>query len=58
MGTDRQKLTSYHLTVRLCVVSSRMLVLWRSLTKNLKVSIRFRIGRLVFFALSICTRDD
>ena len=58
MEDDRQKLTSSHLTVRLCVVSRRMRASWRSLKRHIKVSIRFRIGRSVLFMLSICTRND
>lgn len=49
---DRQKLTSFHLTVRLYFVSGRMLKLWRSILRNIKVKIRVRILRLVLSRLA------
>ena len=59
MNNDRRHhLTSFHLTVRMCVVSRRIRAFWRSLTKGIKVVIRLRIGRVVFFVVRICSRND
>lgn len=58
MERDRQNSTSFRLTVRLCVVSSRMHAKRRSLTKHIKKLIRHWIIRFVLFVVSICTGNN
>jgi hypothetical protein len=55
---DRQNLTSFHLTVRLCVVSRQMHAIRRSLKCYIKVSIRLRVARFVLFIARICSGND
>jgi len=50
--------TGFHLTVQLCVVSSRMHDIRRSWRKRVMVLIRRWIIRLVLFIISILTRND
>lgn len=58
MEDDRRKMTSIHLTVRLCVVSRQMQATWRSSRERVAVRVRRRIIRFVLFCLKHLTRNN
>ena len=58
MEDDRHELISFHLTVRLCVVSRQMRAIWRSSRKFVCKIIRRVIIFVVLFWLGHLTRGD
>ena len=58
MEDDRRNMTSIHLTVRLCVVTTQMRATWRSSREHVAKAVRRRIIRFVLFCLMHLTGND
>ena len=58
MDDRQQKMTSIHLTVRLCVVSRQMRAIRRSSKERVVKAVRRGIIRFVLFCVKHLTRND